>query len=154
MNALPTPTAGAIGELVACAHLMQLGYHVYRSESPAAPFDLVAYRDGVCHRVEVKCVTSTRNSPQFSYPKNDQWDMLAVVITEDSHVFLFEPTMSRLEMRNAVRVHLGFPPAVEPVLQPCGTLAAFERHRRRRQRCEPCRDAMIEYHRQRRTPVA
>jgi len=49
-----TGTQGAIGELVVCVDLLRRGYDVYRAMSPSCPCDLVAIKDGVTYRVEVK----------------------------------------------------------------------------------------------------
>jgi hypothetical protein len=79
---------GAASELIAVAYFLRQGYYVYRSESPHAPFDLMIYKDGVSQRVEVKSVP-VRLSPDgkdrwvtVSYPRNDEWDLLAFVVDE------------------------------------------------------------------------
>jgi hypothetical protein len=75
-------TKGAISELVACAYLMRKAYHVFRCESPNAPFDLFAYKDGTALRVEVKTMGGYRNArevPGFPLPSNLEWDLLLVV---------------------------------------------------------------------------
>jgi hypothetical protein len=137
---------GARSELVACAELMRLGFHVYRCESPTAPFDLVAYRDGRCLRVEVKSVTLKNQHPQFSWPKNAEWDLL-VVVGDQADVFLFEPSMARLDIVNAVRVHYGSPTIEDPVRPACGTNAGYARHRRLKEApCHPCAEAMRKYY--------
>jgi len=138
-----TGAVGATSELIACAELMRLGYFVYRCESPSAPFDLVAYRDGRCLRVEVKTISMTKYAPSYTHPVNDEWDLLAVV-GQGADVFLFEAGTPGLEIRNALRLHFGYPALPETkALQPCGTPAAYHRHRARRQApCDPCREAM------------
>lgn len=107
---------GAASELVACAELMRAGYYVYRCESPNAPFDVVAYRDGQCHRVEVKSVTFTevshwRIAPSFSRPKNDEWDLL-VVVGNDAEVFIFAAGTAYEAAKEIIREHYGFAPRV------------------------------------------
>lgn len=136
---------GAASELVVCAELMRLGYHVFRCESPTAPFDLVAYRDGQCLRVEVKSLSFQQNSaPVVSVPTNDEWDLVAYV-GRDADVFVFQPQPSADALRrlvhDRVRAHYGFAPR-NYELQPCGTPAAYLRHRKaEEQPCDPCRQA-------------
>jgi hypothetical protein len=137
---------GATSELIACAELMRLGFHVYRCESPAAPFDLVAYRDGRCLRVEVKTVSYKVGpdgkplfAPTVCMPKNDEWDLLAVVGL-DADVFLFEQGATAQEVRNAVRIHFGYDPMGEEFRPPCGTPAGYRWHRSHHvPLCDPCR---------------
>jgi len=126
---------------------MRLGYYVYRCESPVAPFDLVAYKGGQCIRVEVKTVTPHPTAPDFSRPKNDQWDLLAVVA--DATVFFFEPTTPVLDMRNAFRDYYGLPPSELVELQPCPSAAAYHRHKRRSEACEPCEGFMRQHNHER-----
>jgi hypothetical protein len=111
----PSRTAkGAASELVACAYLMRQGWHVYRCESPTAPFDLAAYRDGRLLRVEVKSIywpgaDDFGVGPSTAWPTNDEWDLLVVadpnngscieIVTHDAH-----------EGRNQIRAIHGFPP--------------------------------------------
>lgn len=113
---------GAISELRACAYLMAADYYVFRCESPHAPFDLVAYKDGVCHRVEVKSISRVseltpaarqnpdRCAPSFSWPVNDDWDLLIVVDHRQDRILRFTSDMSRDAIRNSVREAYGFPP--------------------------------------------
>ena len=73
---------GAASELLASAHLMSLGYHVFRALAANCPFDLFAYKDGETLRVEVKSSTyrpDDRYNPSFPKPRNDEWDILAIV---------------------------------------------------------------------------
>lgn len=141
-------TVGATNELIASAELMRLGYFVYRCESPSAPFDLVAYRDGRCFRVEVKTITISpldKFAPTFTSPVNDEWDLLAIV-GQEADVFLFAAGTPRLEMRNTIRAHFGYPamPEVRP-LRPHGTTAAYSRHFSLKEApCGPCTEAMRE----------
>ena len=74
-------SVGAASELIVAVHLMNCGYHVYRSMSPDAPCDLVAVGDGRTLRIEVK-TASTRNGrmihPSVSQPR-EAYDHLAIV---------------------------------------------------------------------------
>lgn len=145
-NRASTSFVGAASELVACAELMRLGFSVFRCESPTAPFDLVAYADGQCLRVEVKTLSFQASyAPIVSVPVNDEWDLVAYV-GRGSDVFLFEPQPSNEDLRRvvheAVRSHYGYA-ARSATLRPCGTVAAYSRHIRADEApCEPCRAAM------------
>lgn len=62
---------------------MAQGWHVFRAESPHAPFDLVGWRDGELLRIEVKTGLSREkatHAPSFAWPVNDDWDLLLVVM--------------------------------------------------------------------------
>lgn len=54
MAALCSGTIGAVGELLAAEQLMRQGWHAYRCLSPNGPFDLIAFKDGVTRRLEVR----------------------------------------------------------------------------------------------------
>lgn len=98
---------GAASELIACAHFLKQGYYVYRSEGQHAPFDLVVYKGGALLRVEVKSVSIQVNastgarSCTFARPKNEEYDLLAVVI--DDHVIVFERGSLMTDCMAAVR---------------------------------------------------
>lgn len=81
MSWTSTGSKGAAGELLACAHLMRQGWHVYRCASPHAPFDLIAWSAGTFVRVEVKTSGKPDGATRehFGWPTNDEWDLLIVV---------------------------------------------------------------------------
>lgn len=145
---ITTSHVGAASELRACAELMRLGHHVYRCESPNAPFDLAAYKDGVCKRVEVKTMTEPKGTlaPTFAFPTNDEWDLL-IVVAED-RIFIFEAGVTAERARDDLRAAYGFAPTrKERDLTPCGSFAAYERHGRRGERaCATCREFMRSYY--------
>jgi hypothetical protein len=102
---------GAASELIASVHLLRQGYHVYRSMAGTAPFDLVAYRDGVLLRVEVKSATmkpgNDRYAPCFTWPANEDWDLLLVADDETGkcvEITSHNPSVGR----NQFREHYGF----------------------------------------------
>lgn len=79
---------GAASELIASAHLLKSGYHVYRALTAIAPVDLIAIRgDEPPIRVEVKsgCV-SAADYHTFFTPKSDNWDLL-IVVDREGNVF-------------------------------------------------------------------
>ena len=59
---------GAKNELVVAIDLIEKGFNVFRSLTPNAPFDLVAYRNKQLYRIEVKTarlnLDGTRRSQQ------------------------------------------------------------------------------------------
>lgn len=65
-NKLSTLT-GTAGEMAVAADLLYKGYHVFKSLSGAAPFDLIAYdeMDGECLRIECR-------EPLVEYPNSDR----------------------------------------------------------------------------------
>lgn len=141
---------GAASELLVCAALIGAGYHVYRAESPHAPFDLVAYQDGVCQRVEVRSITvhpDERHAPTFPWPKHSDWDLLAVAGID--RIFFFDAATAVDEARDIVRVHYGFEPLSS--LRPanvCGTMSGYTRHKRAQEPgCSECMEAMRTYYR-------
>jgi len=76
---------GAAAELEASKDLLDLGFDVYRSVSPAAPFDLAVHYEGKVLRVEVKMKTQkgVHFPPQLDTSK---FDLLAVVDSETYQV--------------------------------------------------------------------
>lgn len=75
---------GARSELLVCCDLMARGYYVYRAESPAAPWDLVAYRrENPCRALRIEVRTGTRNPStgnlSVSLKETDMFDIFAIV---------------------------------------------------------------------------
>lgn len=109
---------GAANELIACAHLMSKGYYVFRCQSPNAPFDLVAYIDGECIRVEVKSISySMPKRSKVSYvnlatPSHKEYDLL-IAVGKDKHCFEFSPDVTRAEITDAFKAHYGLIPRLE-----------------------------------------
>ncbi len=58
---------GTLSELIAAADLMERGYFVFRALSSAAPFDLLAVKEGRSVRVEVR--TASKQNGKFYCPK-------------------------------------------------------------------------------------
>ena len=138
-------TVGAIAELLACADLMSLGYHVFRAESPHCPFDLIAYANGTSLRVEVKSLRVPQSqtvAPSFAWPVNDEWDLL--VVAGHGKVFKFRPPATRDDAMTEIRAAFGYPQK-RTELAPCGSLAAYSRHKTRREDCDECSQAASHY---------
>ena len=107
---------GTASELLACAELIRQGYYVFRAIGPHSPFDLVAYRDGHCLRVEVKTVSHRRQGEReyvgFATPANDEWDLLMIV--DPQHVFTFTPDVARPQMCAELRHYFGLAEVMTP----------------------------------------
>mgnify|MGYP001577228583 CR=1 FL=1 len=56
-----TGATGAISELRVCADLLQRGYEVFRSVSQATSCDLIALKDTIFTRIEVRTGKYTKN---------------------------------------------------------------------------------------------
>lgn len=83
---LCTGTRGAIHELAVSIDLMRKGWHVFRAISPACPVDLIAMRDGVIYRVQVKKGRLTKagglSQPSLLNPNSD-FDIMAISTLHD-----------------------------------------------------------------------
>ena len=80
-----TGRVGAVSELVACADLMRRGFHVFRSQSPTCPCDLIVYKNaGRLIRVEVRTATIHPTSGMLSFAldssDNGRADVYALVV--------------------------------------------------------------------------
>ena len=129
-------TRGAISELVATTYYLDAGWSVFRSESPNAPFDLAIYKAGRLLRVEVKTVTTSVGTVLLSWPRNEEWDLLAIVHDTAGWVTDYAAGMSRSEVAGDLRTRLGFGHDT-PVLMPCG--ATVIHTRRHVERCAACK---------------
>lgn len=102
---------GAVSELRAAAHLMAQGFDVYRCVAAHGAFDLVASRDGVLYRVEVKTITNRSTGclhiPIYNWPSNDDWDI--VVFCSDAAIFQFPFGVTRDHVRAEIVTGLGLP---------------------------------------------
>ena len=68
-NNFSTTTRGAITEYIVVADLLRMGWSVYRSCSPSAPWDLIACRDGKSVNIEVKTGYKHDRNPLGSRPR-------------------------------------------------------------------------------------
>lgn len=122
--ALSTANRGAISELRAGAHLLERGYHVFWSMSPACPVDLVAWRPGeIPIKVEVKTVAihvpvnaQTHRSPSLTmpWPRNDDWDLL-LASGPAGDVHEFWAPIEQDAVIDQLRQLYGFPPVSEKI---------------------------------------
>lgn len=73
--------SGAYSELLAAAELLRQGYYVFRNMGPTGPCDLIALKNGICLRVEVKTqVPYAKGLPTSrNYELGEDYDLLALV---------------------------------------------------------------------------
>lgn len=64
---MSTGMRGAVGELTVSADLINKGYEVFRSVSQCASCDLIALRDGVAVRVEVRTAAIYKPTGKLCY---------------------------------------------------------------------------------------
>lgn len=80
---------GALNELRACVDLMTRGFHVFRAQSPSCPCDLIAMRESVCYRVEVRTARRSKNGRLLYPPRNpSKSDTLACVLPDGVVVYI------------------------------------------------------------------
>lgn len=121
MNFVNGIARGAASELIASAHLMELGYHVFRSLSASCPCDLIAYKGGELLRVEVKSASIMAGktyNPSFPRPSNDEWDLL-VVVSDDRRVVVLPRRESYEELKVLWFAELGIEPKIRVVKTHC-----------------------------------
>ncbi len=88
---LPSATVGALNEIRVAADLMKRGYHAFRALSPACPCDLIALKDNVCIRIEVKTAYYNRSGGISTSPtRYNIFDVLARVLPD---VITYEPAL-------------------------------------------------------------
>lgn len=80
-------STGAAHELIVCSKLMKLGYHVFRSQAPSCPCDLIAMKDGILIMVEVTTGNWTKNGYNYPPHKNGVFDWMAVVFHNDTVIW-------------------------------------------------------------------
>jgi hypothetical protein len=90
---LNTTTSGMVSELIVAADLTRRGFHVFRALSSAAPFDLVAHKDGETLRVEVTTGQYQYHALRYNVQKDNRcnagvFDLLAVMC--DGKVYYYE----------------------------------------------------------------
>jgi hypothetical protein len=84
-------TTGAISELVVAVDLTRKGFEVFRAVDPSASCDLLALKDGVVVRVEVRTGTRAINGRVSFAPHNlgpHRQDCVAVVLAGDEIVYV------------------------------------------------------------------
>lgn len=107
---LPSATVGAVGEMVAAVDLMKRGYEVFRALSAACSSDLIALRDGVPLRIEVRTGQRSLLTGKLTWARNggkqgrseDDLDHYAVVVAGE--LILYDPPLPEPETGFCERV--------------------------------------------------
>lgn len=87
-DGLTVQTKGAISELRVAVDLLARGFHVYRSMSSTAPWDLVvAIPSGKLVRIEVKSSAVNKNGSVSAYTEKNVYDVVCYA-TRDSLVYI------------------------------------------------------------------
>ena len=92
-------TVGALSELVVCADLLARGYSVFRSVSPHSFCDIIAFKNGVLMRVEVKTGYKSPQSRLIMQPdtSNNDFDLLAIYIRAEKKVYYKDKALNILD---------------------------------------------------------
>mgnify|MGYP002080533580 CR=1 FL=1 len=81
-------STGAAHELLVCANLLKLGFHVFRSQSPACPCDLVVMCEDGIYLVEVTTGYRGKNAKLFHPTKDrNKFDWLAIVLHDGKIIY-------------------------------------------------------------------
>jgi len=84
----PNGHRGAMGEFLVCIDLISEGWHAFRSATPAAPFDLVAYKGEHLLKVEVKIANKKWREDDSHYIRHGvtsgKHDILALVLPDST----------------------------------------------------------------------
>lgn len=92
-----------LSELKVMSGLASQGYHIFNQSSGKAPFDIIAYKDGLCKRVSVKAtdsepnkvgkyqiqlrrIRSNKTSNKIYKIEENEFDILAIYILKEDKV--------------------------------------------------------------------
>lgn len=90
-SGLPTPTTGAIAELIVSVDLMKRGFSVFRAMSSACHCDLAVLKNRRLCRVEVKTVyRGVSGKPVRPECDGDKFDVLAMVLPGE---IIYDPSI-------------------------------------------------------------
>jgi predicted AAA+ superfamily ATPase len=85
---ITTGNIGAIGEVMVCQDLMRKNYDVFRAISPASKIDLIATKDKVIYKIEVRTGQYKKNNTLW-YTTNKHADIMAIVTFIDNKIHYF-----------------------------------------------------------------
>jgi hypothetical protein len=91
---LPSGKTGAVSELLVCAHLLRLGFDVFRAVSQSAPCDIIATKGNDVRRIEVRTGWRKRDGTLKAYIDDGQkhkYDHMCVVSTDGTEIFFVPP---------------------------------------------------------------
>jgi hypothetical protein len=81
---------GALSELVVCSDLLRMGYSVFRSVSQCAPFDVIAYKNDIMKRIEIRTGYKLKNGKLMFSGHNgipyNKFDLYAVYDKADNSI--------------------------------------------------------------------
>lgn len=81
-------TIGALAELMACVDLMRNGYEVFRAMSPSSDCDVIAIKDGITHKIEVRSANyfiSKTGDKKMHYPKKRTAGKVVIAVTHSDN---------------------------------------------------------------------
>lgn len=84
-------SSGALSELLVCADLIQREYQVFRSVSPNADFDIVAFKDNQLIKIEVRTTRMLQSGINFPIKESDigKFDLLALVLRDKNNEIVY-----------------------------------------------------------------
>lgn len=85
---------GSIAEMLVAADLTSKGYYVFTRAVPCTPFDLVAYKNGIAHLIEVKSV-AWEHKPAI---KQTEHTILAVYIFNTKTIKYFKNNTEEIQL--------------------------------------------------------
>jgi hypothetical protein len=80
---LASGTAGAVSELRVCADLLLKEYEVFRAMSPSCSCDLMALKEGLIQRIEVRSGQKSITGKIFTSRLRFRADVMAIVLTDE-----------------------------------------------------------------------
>lgn len=89
VTGLPSGVIGALSELRIAADLLQKGYEVFRSVSPACSCDLAVLKDGMLKRIEVRTAHYQGNGKlgiTTARLHNSKFEVLALITQDGAEI--------------------------------------------------------------------
>lgn len=90
--------AGAYAELAVAMDLLIKKYHVFRAVSPHSSCDIVALKNDICYRVEVRTAVLNRKTGKLSLDEKGEHDILAGVIRKEDgkYQIVYKPELTKI----------------------------------------------------------
>ena len=92
---LSTSTLGAVSELLASTDLLAQGFEVFRALSPHCGCDLIACRDGLALRIEVRTGQRRNGTISFARSSADDCDHYCVVLLDGT--LFYDPPLPEID---------------------------------------------------------
>lgn len=94
ITANPT-TIGAIGELFACFDLLKKGFQVFRAVSPSSDADIIAEKDNVIYRFEVRTGRyDVNNQLVYSNKKTIGKSVIVITLNDNKAHYVTNPEIT------------------------------------------------------------